>query len=432
MLQNKQSIYTFFYPQNLINDEIEKIFFYYDVYASNFSRIYTFSFVLMVGLIGISIYNFIRFVNSELNEVSFELAITHLIFLMICVFFLFSSKFMQKKVKSLWLFRIYLWVVIIMIFSIVIWISLIDQKVNGQITVFIMGLFGISVLFYILPFDGLILYSFSIIIFFILLPIYQKNLQIIQAHYVNVTILGLISYFINNFFFKTKVFDFIKNQKIQKFNAEYDDLIKKVLPDTVSFKLRKEGRYISKVDLATIVFIDFVSFSKIMNETNAEIVLKELDKLFESFDQIILKYGLEKIKTIGDAYMYAGGLFLNSSQLKECVDSALEILNFIETKKDEIFSRTGHIWKVRIGIDCGEVMTGVIGNWRFTFDVWGNTVNIASRLTTECEPNHINVSKNVFDKIWMFNEYQFSPRGNQIIKNLGMIEMYYLSYKKKY
>lgn len=432
MLSIKQSISSFFYPQNKIDDEIEKIFFYYDFYTSNFSRIYTFAFILKIGLLGILIIDSIKFFNSELKGVSFELAVTHVIFFIICIFFIISSKYIKKKVKSLTLYRVYLWFVIILIFGIVIWTSLIDQKINGQITVLIMGFFGVSILFYIIPLDGLIIYTISILLFLLLLPMYQNKLEIIQAHYINIPILGVLSFFVSYYFFKGKVLDYIKNQKIQKAIAEYDELVKKILPDAVSFKLRKEEKYISEVNLATIVFIDFVSFSKIMNETNTEIVLKVLDELFEAFDRIILKYRLEKIKTIGDGYMYAGGLFSNISQLKECVDSALEILHFIESKKEELFSRTGYEWQIRMGIDCGEVVTGVIGNWRFTFDIWGNTVNIASRLVSECEPNHINVSKNVFDKIWMYSEFQFKPRGYQTIKNLGTIEMYYVYQKKSY
>ncbi|MFN3604294.1 MAG: adenylate/guanylate cyclase domain-containing protein [Leptonema sp. (in: bacteria)] len=282
-----------------------------------------------------------------------------------------------------------------------------------------------------IPFDAIILYVSSTIIFLFLLPYYQSNPNIIVSHNINIPILSLLSLFISNFFYKLKVTDFIKNQKIQKSTAEFDELIKKILPESISFRLRKEGKITPMIQEATVVFVDFVSFSKITKSTNIQKVLEILDELFGEFDKILIQYNLEKIKTMGDGYMYAGGLFSNQTQLREAIDSAIEIQNLLEKKREELISLTNFPWEARIGIDCGNVISGVIGNWRFSFDIWGDTVNIAFRLVTECEPGKINISRNVFERIWFYNEYQLEPRGVLPIKNLGTIEMFYLHPSKK-
>lgn len=432
MLSIKESFNSFFYPEKQIENQVDKIFFYYDIYTTNFSRIQKVTMVLIVGLGGILVLDFIKYINSTLNQASKELAIIHFLFFIFSIFLKLIIPIILKKTQSLLVFRIFLWSIIIFILGINIYTSLIDQKINGQITVLVMAYFGISVLVYIFPIDALFLYSISTLSFFFLLPFFQSNKEIITSHQINIPILVLLSYFISNLFYKNKVNDFMKSQRIQKVTEEYDNLIQKILPENISFKIRKEGKIEPTINDATIVFVDFVSFSKIMSKTNIQIVLKTLEELFEEFDYIIKKHKLEKIKTIGDSYMFAGGLFSNHPQMKECIDASIEIIKFLETKKNELLNSTGYSWEVRIGIDCGRVVSGIIGNWRFVFDVWGDTVNIASRLVTECEPNKINISKNVFDKSWMYNDYEFEPRGVIPIKNLGTIEMFYLYPSKKF
>lgn len=432
MLSIKENLNSFFYPEKQIENQIDKIFFYYDVYTTNFSRIQKVATILIFGLSGILILDFIKYINSTLNQASKELAIIHIVFFIFSIFLKLTVSIILKKTQSLSVFRIFQWSIIIIILGINIYTTLIDQKINGQITVLVMAYFGISVLIYIFPIDGLFLYAISTLSFFFLLPFFQSNKEIITSHHINVPILVLLSYFISNLFYKNKVNDFIKSQRIQKTTEEFDNLIQKILPENISFKIRKEGKIEPRINDATIVFVDFVSFSIIMNKTNIQIVLKTLEELFEEFDYIIKKYKLEKIKTIGDSYMFAGGLFSNHSQLKECIDASIEIINFLEIKKKELINHTGYPWEVRIGIDHGKIVSGIIGNWRFVFDVWGDTVNIASRLVTECEPKKINISKNVFDKIWMYNEYEFEPRGVIPIKNLGTIEMFYVHSSKKF
>ncbi len=425
-------IHNFFNPIKQIDDPIEKIFFYFDIASINLSRLITFSYVLGFALIALLIIDIIRFYNHSLDDVSLELAYTHIVYFLLVVFIILSSKIFQRKVNKPNLFRLYVFIVVLLNYSIAIWTTLIDQKANGQITVIIMSYFGIGALLYLLPLDSLILYTLSTTIFFILLPFYQKDPLIITSHYINVPILTLISFFISAVFFKSKMNDFIKSKKIEQVTNQLDDVIQKILPSQVAFKIRKESNFEPIInDNVTIGFIDFVSFSTIMEKTQVELVFSILDELFGKFDQIIKKYNLEKIKTIGDSYMFAGGLFSNQSQVRECVDASLEIIELLEKENTNLKYKTGFEWKVRIGLDKGRAICGIIGNWRFLFDVWGNVVNFAARLEAISHPNKINISKNIYDEIWIYPEYEFEPRGTLPVKNMQAIEMFYVSRSKK-
>ena len=425
-------IKDFFYPEKILDDQVEKIFFYYDIANTNISRLIIFNYILSIGLIGILIFDSIRYINNTLDIYAKQLAITHIVFLFYCVITIISSKLIARRVQNQLIFRFFFLIVAFFLFLILIWTTLIDQKANGQITVIIMGYFGVSVLLYLFPIDSFILYILVSIILFYFLPEYQTNPQILTSHYINIPILILISFFISVIFFKSKLNDFIKSKKIEQTTSELDELIQKILPINVSYKLRKENHLEPFVnENVTTVFIDFVSFSSIMEKTNVNIVFSILDELFNKFDIIIKKYNLEKIKTIGDSYMFAGGLFSEYSQTKECVDACLEIIDLLNKEQNSLLEKTGHNWYVRIGIDKGKVISGVIGDWRFVFDIWGNSVNIASRLQNISLPQKISISRNVFEEIRMFNEYHFEPRGKLPIKNIQSIEVFFVERRKK-
>lgn len=349
-----------------------------------------------------------------------------------CAITIISSKLIARRIQNQLIFRFFFLLIAFFLFLILIWTTLIDQKANGQITVIIMGYFGVSVLLYLFPIDSLILYIIVSLILFYFLPQYQTNPQVLTSHYINIPILILISYFISVIFFKSKLNDFIKSKKIEQTTSELDELIQKILPIHVAYKLRKENRFEPFInENVTIVFIDFVSFSTIMEKTNVNIVFSVLDEFFNKFDKVIKKYNLEKIKTIGDSYMFAGGLFSEYSQAKECVDACLGIIDLLNNEQSHLLEKTGHNWYIRAGIDKGKVISGVIGDWRFVFDIWGNSVNIASRLQSISLPQKISISRNVFEEIRLYNEYHFEPRGKLPIKNLQPIEIFFVERTKK-
>ncbi|GIX41491.1 MAG: hypothetical protein KatS3mg129_1224 [Leptospiraceae bacterium] len=425
-------ILNFFYPDRLIEDPVEKVFFYFDVATTNISRVITFYYVNIFGLLCILISDGIRYYNNTLDTYATELTIIHIVLLLFSISIIIISKYVVRRINNPNIFRVYFFIISLLIFFILIWITLIDQKANGQITVMIMGYFGVAVLIYLYPLDSLLLYLISTIIFLILLPYYQENKQILTSHFINIPILMLISYSISVMLFQAKVKDFIKSKKIESATAELDTLVQKVLPTQVAFKLRKENTIEPIVnENVTVVFIDFVSFSTIMEKTNPMIIFSVLDELFRKFDAILKKYNLEKIKTIGDSYMFAGGLFKEISQVKECIDASLDIIDMLNQEQTQLKYKTGYNWYVRIGIDKGKVISGIIGDWRFVFDLWGNPVNIAARLESVSLPQKINISRNVYEEIRLYKDYYFEPRGILPIKNMEPVEMFFVDRAKK-
>ena len=206
-----------------------------------------------------------------------------------------------------------------------------------------------------------------------------------------------------------------------------DQLLKNILPDAVAEELKEKGRVEPvHLDSVSVIFTDFKGFTKIAEKLTPSELIKELDQCFSQFDAIIARYNLERIKTIGDAYMCAGGLPLpNHTHAVDAVLAALEIRSFM-TKMSEIKSAQGlPFWELRIGIHTGPVVAGVIGEKKFAYDIWGDTVNTASRMESAGVPGTINISREVYDRVSHLFETQ--SRGEQSVKNKDPIPMYFVS-----
>jgi class 3 adenylate cyclase len=154
-------------------------------------------------------------------------------------------------------------------------------------------------------------------------------------------------------------------------------------------------------------------------------LVAELDACFIAFDAIIEKYNLEKIKTIGDSYMCAGGIPLpNENHVLNIVRAGLEIQNYVKEHNKKRIEQQLPPWVARIGIHVGPVIAGVVGKKKYAYDIWGSTVNIASRMESNGEPGRVNISQAVFDQIK--DHYACSPRGKIRAKNIGEIDMYFI------
>jgi len=212
-----------------------------------------------------------------------------------------------------------------------------------------------------------------------------------------------------------------------------DSLLRNILPELVVEELKKfkkvTPRYYPKV---TVMFTDFKGFTEITSQMTPGEIVKELDVCFAAFDQIIEKYEtavgrkcIEKIKTIGDGYMCAGGVPVdNDTNPIDMVEVALAFIGFMENRKQEMLSRNLPWFGIKIGINTGPVVAGVVGSRKFAYDIWGNTVNIASRMESACEPGRINISASTFQHVQ--NRFSVTPRGKIAVKNKGEFEMYYV------
>ena len=204
-----------------------------------------------------------------------------------------------------------------------------------------------------------------------------------------------------------------------------ENLLLNILPAETAKELKRNGKVDAvKFDEVTVLFTDFVEFSKSAEHVEPEQLVKSIDYYFKGFDEIATKYDLEKIKTIGDSYMCACGLpTANPAHARNVINAAKEMIALVQNElnaEDDL----SH-FDVRIGIHTGPVVAGIVGIKKWQYDIWGDTVNIASRMESKSEPGRINLSETTYQKIK--DEFSCEYRGEIEVKNRGILKMYFLS-----
>ncbi|MEM1328589.1 MAG: adenylate/guanylate cyclase domain-containing protein [Bacteroidota bacterium] len=192
----------------------------------------------------------------------------------------------------------------------------------------------------------------------------------------------------------------VRNQELQEEKSQSEYLLSSILPSEVIRQLKNDKIARAKAyDNVCILFTDFQGFSQIAEQLPPEVLVEELSDCFAHFDQIIEKYRLQKIKTIGDAYMCIGGLYTKGTKhVQRMTAAALEIQTFLAHRAQQ--TESNHpIFRARIGMHIGSVVAGVIGRNRMAFDVWGNAVNIAQQMEQQAEVGTVNVSKTTYEVI---------------------------------
>jgi len=204
-----------------------------------------------------------------------------------------------------------------------------------------------------------------------------------------------------------------------------ESLLLNILPAETAKELKLNGKVDAvKFDEVTVLFTDFVSFSKLAEHVEPVQLVKSIDFYFKGFDEITTKYGLEKIKTIGDSYMCACGLpTANPTHARNVIMAAKEM---IELVKNAMHAADGlSHFEVRVGVHTGPVVAGIVGIKKWQYDIWGDTVNIASRMESKSEPGRINLSETTYQQIK--DEYPCEYRGEIEVKTRGILKMYFLS-----
>ncbi|HEX7846049.1 MAG TPA: adenylate/guanylate cyclase domain-containing protein [Chitinophagaceae bacterium] len=246
----------------------------------------------------------------------------------------------------------------------------------------------------------------------------------------NAFMIGLFLAFIiaflvyRNYRMKVKSHKILDQQK-----NEIEQLLLNILPEKVAKELRQTGRAAPlHYDSVSVMFTDFKSFTIIADTMSPDELVAELDACFIAFDGIIGKYNLEKIKTIGDSYMCAGGIPSPDPQhVLKMVKAGIEIQEYVEEMNQRRAEKGLTPWKIRIGIHVGPVVAGVVGKKKYAYDIWGSTVNIASRLESNGEPGRVNISHATYEVIK--DKYLCSPRGKISAKNIGEIDMYFIEHE---
>lgn len=220
-----------------------------------------------------------------------------------------------------------------------------------------------------------------------------------------------------------------KNRIIALEKERSDELLLNILPREIADELKLHGKAKARsYPEVTVMFIDFKNFTKIAENLTPRELVRELHTCFEMFDRIVKRHGLEKIKTIGDAYMCAGGLPVpNSDHATATVRAGLEIQDFMN-KQAELKKKLGEpYFEARMGIHTGSVIAGIVGIHKFVYDIWGDAVNVAARLETSGLPGKVNVSQATFEKIQ--EHFICKHRGKVRAKNKGQIDMYFIEWE---
>lgn len=221
---------------------------------------------------------------------------------------------------------------------------------------------------------------------------------------------------------------FIKktNTIIEAERKRSDTLLLNILPEETALELKESGKVVAKrFESVTVLFTDFEGFTQYAENLSPEKLVESVDYYFSKFDAIIEKYDLEKIKTLGDSYMCAGGLpFPTADHAYKMILVAQEILEFVQhSNRENPLNHTR--FNIRIGINTGPVVAGVVGTKKFAYDIWGDTVNIASRMESNSCPGKINISENTFDIVK--DSFDCEYRGEVQVKNRGMMKMYFVN-----
>ncbi len=207
-----------------------------------------------------------------------------------------------------------------------------------------------------------------------------------------------------------------------------DALLRNILPEETARELKQKGHVDAKhFDEVTVLFTDFKDFTGMSERMTAQEMVNEINYCYSEFDRIISKHGIEKIKTIGDAYMCSGGLpVANKTNAVDTVRAALEIRDFMLREKEKRIAEGRTIFEIRIGIHTGPVVAGIVGIKKFAYDIWGNTVNIASRMESSGMAGQVNISAATYELVK--DKFKCTYRGKLEAKGKGEIDMYFVDH----
>lgn len=226
---------------------------------------------------------------------------------------------------------------------------------------------------------------------------------------------------------RNKISEAKKISEAEKERSE--ELLLNILPAEVADEIKLTGAAKAKAyTMVTVMFTDFKDFTKVSEKVSAELLVEEIHICFSAFDHILQKHKIEKIKTIGDAYLCASGLPLsNYTHAVDMLNAAFEIRSFIMNRKKEKEARGEIPFEIRIGIHTGPLVAGIVGVRKYAYDIWGDTVNLASRIEQNSEAGKINISESTYELVK--NDFNCFYRGKIEAKNKGEIAMYFAEIK---
>ncbi|MCB0534026.1 MAG: tetratricopeptide repeat protein [Lewinellaceae bacterium] len=224
---------------------------------------------------------------------------------------------------------------------------------------------------------------------------------------------------------------YVQRNKIKAGKKRSDELLLNILPEAVAEELKAKGSADAQlIDQATVLFTDFEKFTQISQQMSPTELVNEINECYSAFDRIMEQYGIEKIKTIGDAYMAAGGLPLpKPTHATDTVRAALAIRDFMEEHNAKRIAAGLPSFDIRIGIHSGPLVAGIVGVKKFAYDIWGDTVNTAARMESSGVAGKVNISRDTFELVKA--QFQCEHRGKVSAKDKGEVDMYFVEDNKK-
>ena len=224
-----------------------------------------------------------------------------------------------------------------------------------------------------------------------------------------------------------------QHRQVLKEKRRSEELLLNILPEAVAEELKLNGKAQAKyIDQVSVLFTDFKGFTALSQVLSPEELVQDLHECFSKFDAICEKYSIEKIKTIGDAYMAAGGLpSPNTTHAEDALKAALEMVLVVEETKARKMAVNRPFFEIRIGINTGPVVAGIVGLNKFAYDIWGDTVNTASRMESSGQLGEVNISRSTYDILKENSKFTFESRGKVKAKGKGNIEMYFARWSKE-
>ena len=240
---------------------------------------------------------------------------------------------------------------------------------------------------------------------------------------------GIICFILAIGFFSR--WQYVKKSKnvLKKEKDRSESLLLNILPAEIAEELKEKGEAEARdFDLVSILFTDFKGFTEKSAELTAAELIGEINHCFKAFDHICEKYGIEKIKTIGDAFMAAGGLPVPSTDsVQNTVMAALEMQSFMTQRFADKETAEGFTFEMRLGIHTGPVVAGIVGVKKFQYDIWGDTVNTAARIESSGAVGQVNISQHTYELLQDNKKFTFTHRGKIQAKGKGKIDMYFVT-----
>jgi len=217
-----------------------------------------------------------------------------------------------------------------------------------------------------------------------------------------------------------------QRNKIKQGKKRSDELLLNILPAEVAEELKAKGSAQAKhIDLVNVLFTDIIGFTEISSRMSAGDLVDEINACFSAFDRIIQEHGIEKIKTIGDSYMAAGGLPTpNKTHAVDVVNAALAMQRFMKEREVARMAKGQTYFEIRLGVHTGPVVAGIVGVKKFQYDIWGDTVNTASGIESAGQAGMVNISHTTYE--YVKDTFTCIPRGQIYIKGKGELEMYFV------